>query len=165
MNTNNPFDLFGLELQLNIPTAELDKAFQRLQLLCHPDTRTCPIEKQASLSLSAKISTIYSELKTPLGCLNAILKLHSLDCIEDISKTTNDMETMQEVFSMQEKLMDLKISNDHAGIKQLNNTVNERIKNIESDFIFAHKNDKIDDLKQYAVQLTYFFKFQNLIFC
>lgn len=163
MNVNNPFDLFGLKPQLNINSAALDKAFQRLQLLCHPDKHICPVEKQAARSLSAKISTLYSELKTPLGCLNAILKLHNLDCIENLSKTLNNMDTMQEVFSMQEKLMDLKFNNDCEGIKQLDAAVKERITDIESLFILAHEHNHIQDLKQQAIRFSYFVKFYKSI--
>ena len=164
MNIDNPFELFDLEPQLNIPSLKLDQAFQRIQLLCHPDKHACPIEKQAALALSSKISTLYSELKTPLGCMNAILKLHNIDCIDSLAKTHNDMETMQEIFSMQEALMDLKLNNDIVGIKLLGDAVQERITAVESSFMLAHKNKITDDLKQQAVQFSYFEKFQKSIY-
>ncbi len=161
MNTENPFELFGLKPQLTINSAELDKAFQRIQLLCHPDKHACPIEKKAALTVSAKISTLYSELKTPIGCLNAILKLHHLDCIENLSKKNNDIDTMQEVFTMQETLMALKLSNDADAIKQLYDKLKERLVAIEVAFMLAHKNNNIDELQKQAIRFSYFSKFQK----
>ena len=141
--------------------AQLDKAFQRIQLLYHPDKHACPIDKQAALTLSAKIAKQYAALKTPLGCLNAILKLHSLDTIED--KTNNDMEIMQEIFAMQEKLIDLKAKDDTAGIKQLSYALAERIAAIESAFMLAHENNNTSELKKQAIRFSYFIKFQKNI--
>lgn len=163
MNTDNPFELFGLNVQLNICHAVLDRAFQRIQMLCHPDQYTCPINKQAALTLSAKISTQYAALKTSIGCLNAILKLHNLDNIDDIAKTHNDIITMQEIFSMQEDLITLKTQNNTVGIQQLNDTVKERITDIESAFILAHEHQNLADLQKYAVRFSYFIKFQKNI--
>ncbi len=163
MNTDNAFELFSLTPCIYVNQIELDAAFQRLQLLYHPDNYTCPIDKQAALTLSAKISQQYAALKTPLGCVNAVLKRHNLDSIENISKTNNDMEIMQDIFAMQEALIDFKAKDDVTGIKQLNDTLQERISAIEPAFILAHKNNNTSELKKQAIRFSYLIKFQQNI--
>jgi len=93
--------------------------------------------------------------------LNAILKLHHLDCIENLSKKNNDIDTMQEVFTMQETLMALKLSNDADAIKQLYDKLKERLVAIEVAFMLAHKNNNIDELQKQAIRFSYFSKFQK----
>jgi Fe-S protein assembly co-chaperone HscB len=161
MNINNPFELFSLKPQLNIDQTLLDQAFQCVQLLCHPDQYTCPIDKQAALALSAKISTQYAALKTPIGCLNAILKLHNLDSIENIAKMYSDIETMQDIFAMQESLIDLKTKGDTAEIKKLSHVIQERLTAIELAFMLAHNDNNLADLQKQAVRFSYFIKFQD----
>ena len=161
MNTNNPFELFGLTPQLYVDHTELDHAFQKVQSLCHPDKTSCPLEKQAALSLSAKISTLYTDLKTPIGCLNAILKLHNRENIESVSKVVQDMEAMQQVFSMQEELMELKLDSNSEGIATLQKKLNKLISDTESAIMLAHKNNDNTALEKLAVRFSYLFKFKK----
>ena len=161
MNTDNPFKLFGLTPQIYVDHTALDHAFQKIQSLCHPDKTSCPLEKQAALSLSAKISTLYTDLKTPIGCLNAILKLHNKDNIENISKVVQDTETLQQVFFMQEELMELKLDSNSEGIAILQKKLNKLISNTESAIMLAHKNNDDTALEKLAVRFSYLFKFKK----
>jgi molecular chaperone HscB len=77
----NHFELFGIPVQFEVDTAELDRRYRELQREVHPDRfATAPdAERRVSMQLATRVNEAYQTLKSPLRRAVYILQLRGVD--------------------------------------------------------------------------------------
>ncbi len=117
------FSVFGLEPQLNIDLAALEREFHRLSRKLHPDrfARADMNEKQWSLADTSLLNDAYRTLKDPLRRTEYLLKLHGAEIgasahsgatvVRDQGKTSGaPADLLEEVFDLNMQLEEMRRS-------------------------------------------------------
>jgi molecular chaperone HscB len=117
------FSVFGLEPQLNIDLAALEREFHRLSRKLHPDrfARADMNEKQWSLADTSLLNDAYRTLKDPLRRTEYLLKLHGAQIgasarsgatvVRDQGKTSGaPADLLEEVFDLNMQLEEMRRS-------------------------------------------------------
>ena len=97
----NYFEIFELEVNTDIDLDELEEKYLSFQQQFHPDkASTADIEKSILLNEGFEV------LKKPIPRLAYILKLCGLDILDDTKAPKVDNETLQEIWELQENLLE-----------------------------------------------------------
>ncbi|CAO5679232.1 MAG: Co-chaperone protein HscB [Holosporales bacterium] len=148
----NLFSFFNLTPSVFIDKQKLDDVFYHLQKQIHPDEKNDPFYAKAALTLSAKITKAYSDLKDPLFCIESLLKLKGAKELNELSKQPEYKDLLLDIFDLQEKF--LNIEKDDF-IKNLQKKLSDLAKDIENAYLQS-------DLTKLEKNALYFFYLWSL---
>ncbi|HVP45759.1 MAG TPA: Fe-S protein assembly co-chaperone HscB [Bryobacteraceae bacterium] len=112
---SNYYDFFGLEHNLDLDLADLEKRFYALSRQYHPDRYTLKSreEQQYALDATAVLNDAYRTLRDPLARAEYLLKENGFDIGEQGSKNVPP-ELLEEVFELNMALEELRGGDDSA---------------------------------------------------
>ena len=104
----NFFELFNIDIAVDINKSELDEKVRVLQSKFHPDkyANGSDFEKRLALQISSHINDGYKVLGDIVLRIDYILKINNF--VKDESKTINDIEFLQEQIEYSELVETLK---------------------------------------------------------
>ena len=109
----NFFELFNLDISIDINKSELDERVKILQSKFHPDKYATgsDLEKRLALQISSHVNDGHKILSDIVLRIECILKINNF--IKDESKTINDINFLQEQIEYNELVESLKEDNDN----------------------------------------------------
>lgn len=109
------YAFFGIDEQLSLDPADLQKRFYDLSRKLHPDRygRKSPTERQFSEEATAVLNDAYRTLRDPIKRSEYLLKERGLDIGEQRSKAVPP-ELLEEVFELNMALEELRGGDDSA---------------------------------------------------
>ena len=164
----NFFELFNIEISVDINKSDLDEKVKILQNNFHPDkfTNGSDFEKRLALQISSYINDGYKVLGDIVLRVEYILKINNFN--KDESTTINDIDFLQEqimynelIESLKEKLDDNVIEDNLLDIKlKLKNTINN-IKLSYQDREFEDMWQNLSKLRFYINNINELIKMRN----
>lgn len=164
----NFFELFNIEISVDINKSDLDEKVKILQNNFHPDkfTNGSDFEKRLALQISSYINDGYKILGDIVLRVEYILKINNFN--KDESTTINDIDFLQEqimynelIESLKENLEENIIDNNLSGIKlKLKNTINN-IKLSYQDREFEDMWQNLSKLRFYINNINELIKMRN----
>ena len=150
------FELFNIEISVDINKSDLDEKVKILQNNFHPDkfTNGSDFEKRLALQISSYINDGYKVLGDIVLRVEYILKINNFN--KDESTTINDIDFLQEqimynelIESLKENLEENVIDDNLSGIKlKLKNTIN----NIK----LSYQDREFEDMWQNLSKLRFY---------
>jgi molecular chaperone HscB len=98
----NYFENFSFNVDFNIDLEELENKYLEFQKQFHPDNSS-----SADVEKSISINEAYKILKNPLQRASHILQLNGIDLENDTKAPKPDMETLEEILELQEKVAEI----------------------------------------------------------
>ena len=125
----NFFELFNIDIAVDINKSELDEKVKALQIKFHPDkfASGSDVEKRLALQLSSHINDGYKILSDIVLRIEYILKIN--DFVKDESKTINDVSFLQEQIEYNELEESLKEYYDDDLVRNHLNKIKLLLKN------------------------------------
>jgi len=164
----NFFELFNIEISVDINKSDLDEKVKILQNNFHPDkfTNGSDFEKRLALQISSYINDGYKILGDIVLRVEYILKINNFN--KDESTTINDIGFLQEqimynelIESLKENLEENVIYDNLSGIKfKLKNTINN-IKLSYQDREFEDMWQNLSKLRFYINNINELIKMRN----
>ena len=164
----NFFELFNIEISVDINKSDLDEKVKILQNNFHPDkfTNGSDFEKRLALQISSYINDGYKILGDIVLRVEYILKINNFN--KDESTTINDINFLQEqimynelIESLKENLEENVIDDNLSGIKlKLKNTINN-IKLSYQDREFEDMWQNLSKLRFYINNINELIKMRN----
>ena len=164
----NFFELFNIEISVDINKSDLDEKVKILQNNFHPDkfTNGSDFEKRLALQISSYINDGYKILGDIVLRVEYILKINNFN--KDESTTINDIDFLQEqimynelIESLKENLEENVIDDNLSGIKlKLKNTINN-IKLSYQDREFEDMWQNLSKLRFYINNINELIKMRN----
>ena len=164
----NFFELFNIEISVDINKSDLDEKVKILQNNFHPDkfTNGSDFEKRLALQISSYINDGYKILGDIVVRVEYILKINNFN--KDESTTINDIDFLQEqimynelIESLKENLEENVIDDNLSGIKlKLKNTINN-IKLSYQDREFEDMWQNLSKLRFYINNINELIKMRN----
>ena len=164
----NFFELFNIEISVDINKSDLDEKVKILQNNFHPDkfTNGSDFEKRLALQISSYINDGYKVLGDIVLRVEYILKINNFN--KDESTTINDIDFLQEqimynelIESLKENLEENIIDDNLSGIKlKLKNTINN-IKLSYQDREFEDMWQNLSKLRFYINNINELIKMRN----
>jgi molecular chaperone HscB len=164
----NFFELFNIDISVDINKSDLDEKLKILQNNFHPDkfTSGSDFEKRLALQISSYINDGYKILGDIVLRVEYILKINNFN--KDESTTINDIDFLQEqimynelIESLKEKLEDNVIEDSLSDIKlKLKNTINN-IKLSYQDREFEDMWQNLSKLRFYINNINELIKMRN----
>ena len=164
----NFFELFNIEISVDINKSDLDEKVKILQNNFHPDkfSNGSDFEKRLALQISSYINDGYKILGDIVLRVDYILKINNFN--KDESTTINDIDFLQEqimynelIESLKENLEENVIDDNHSGIKlKLKNTINN-IKLSYQDREFEDMWQNLSKLRFYINNINELIKMRN----
>ena len=164
----NFFELFNIEISVDINKSDLDEKVKILQNNFHPDkfTNGSDFEKRLALQISSYINDGYKVLGDIVLRVEYILKINNFN--KDESTTINDIDFLQEqimynelIESLKENLEENVIDDNLSGIKlKLKNTINN-IKLSYQDREFEDMWQNLSKLRFYINNINELIKMRN----
>ena len=164
----NFFELFNIEISVDINKSDLDEKVKILQNNFHPDkfTNGSDFEKRLALQISSYINDGYKILGDIVLRVEYIFKINNFN--KDESTTINDIDFLQEqimynelIESLKENLEENVIDDNLSGIKfKLKNTINN-IKLSYQDREFEDMWQNLSKLRFYINNINELIKMRN----
>lgn len=164
----NFFELFNIEISVDINKSDLDEKVKILQNNFHPDkfTNGSDFEKRLALQISSYINDGYKILGDIVLRVEYILKINNFN--KDESTTINDIDFLQEqimynelIESLKENLEENVIDDNLSGIKlKLKNTI-DNIKLSYQDREFEDMWQNLSKLRFYINNINELIKMRN----
>ena len=164
----NFFELFNIEISVDINKSDLDEKVKILQNNFHPDKfiNGSDFEKRLALQISSYINDGYKILGDIVLRVEYILKINNFN--KDESTTINDIDFLQEqimynelIESLKENLEENIIDDNLSGIKlKLKNTINN-IKLSYQDREFEDMWQNLSKLRFYINNINELIKMRN----
>ena len=164
----NFFELFNIEISVDINKSDLDEKVKILQNNFHPDkfTNGSDFEKRLALQISSYINDGYKILGDIVLRVEYILKINNFN--KDESTTINDIDFLQEQImynelneSLKENLEENVIDDNLSGIKlKLKNTI-DNIKLSYQDREFEDMWQNLSKLRFYINNINELIKMRN----
>ena len=164
----NFFELFNIDISVDINKSDLDEKVKILQNNFHPDkfTNGSDFEKRLALQISSYINDGYKILGDIVLRVEYILKINNFN--KDESTTINDIDFLQEqimynelIESLKENLEGKVIDDNLSGIKlKLKNTINN-IKLSYQDREFEDMWQNLSKLRFYINNINELIKMRN----
>ena len=124
----NFFELFNIDIAIDVNKSELDEKVKILQSKFHPDkyANGSDFEKRLALQISSHINDGYKVLSDIVLRIDYILKINNF--VKDESKTINDVEFLQEQIKYSELVENIKDNFDQ-------DIIDDYLLNIKEDLI------------------------------
>ena len=160
----NFFELFNIDIAVDINKSELDEKVKALQIKFHPDkfTSGSDVEKRLALQLSSHINDGYKILSDIVLRIEYILKINNF--VKDESKTINDASFLQEQIEYNELEESLKEHYDDDLVRNHLNKIKLLLKNSIEDIKLSFKSKDYETMWQHLSKLRFYIKnINNLI--
>ena len=160
----NFFELFNIDVAIDINKLELDKKVKVLQSQFHPDKYASgsDFEKRLALQISSHVNDGYKVLSDIVLRIDYILKINNF--IKDESKTINDIEFLQEQIEYNELEESLKEHYDDDLVRNHLNKIKLLLKNSIEDIKLSFKSKDYETMWQHLSKLRFYIKnINNLI--
>ena len=164
----NFFELFNIEIAIDVNRSELDQKVKVLQNKFHPDkfSSGSDFEKRLALQISSHINDGYKILGDIVLRIEYILKINNF--IKDESKTINDINFLQEQIEYSELVESLNdnfdskiIENSLSNIKSLLKTTVHSIKLSFESNDFENVWQNLSKLRFYIKNINELIKLRN----
>ena len=160
----NFFELFNIDIAVDINKSELDEKVKALQIKFHPDkfASGSDVEKRLALQLSSHINDGYKILSDIVLRIEYILKINNF--VKDESKTINDASFLQEQIEYNELEESLKEHYDDDLVRNHLNKIKSHLKNSIEDIKLSFKSKNYESMWQNLSKLRFYIKnINNLI--
>ncbi|CAI8339535.1 MAG: Co-chaperone protein HscB [Gammaproteobacteria bacterium] len=160
----NFFELFNIDIAVDINKSELDEKVKALQIKFHPDkfASGSDVEKRLALQLSSHINDGYKILSDIVLRIEYILKINNF--VKDESKTINDASFLQEQIEYNELEESLKEHYDDDLVRNHLNKIKLLLKNSIEDIKLSFKSKDYETMWQHLSKLRFYIKnINNLI--
>tara|TARA_Y100000768_G_scaffold377719_1_gene351284 strand:+ start:891 stop:1406 length:516 start_codon:yes stop_codon:yes gene_type:complete len=160
----NFFELFNIDIAVDINKSELDEKVKALQIKFHPDkfASGSDFEKRLALQLSSHINDGYKILSDIVLRIEYILKINNF--VKDESKTINDASFLQEQIEYNELEESLKEHYDDDLVRNHLNKIKLLLKNSIEDIKLSFKSKDYETMWQHLSKLRFYIKnINNLI--
>lgn len=145
----NYFEIFDLKINTQIDLDQLEEKYLTFQQQFHPDkASTADIEK------SILLNEAFEVLKTTFSRLSYILKLQGTDILDDTKAPKVDNETLQEIWELQEELLE---SSQDEKIK-LKKELKNKVSNLLTQSAEEINNKNFTKAAQILIRSKYFNK-------
>ena len=164
----NFFELFNIEITIDVNKSELDEKVKVLQNKFHPDkfSSGSDFEKRLALQISSHINDGYKILGDIVLRIEYILKINNF--VKDESKTINDINFLQEQIEYSELVESLNdnfdskiIENSLSNIKSLLKTTVHSIKLSFESNDFENVWQNLSKLRFYIKNINELIKLRN----
>jgi molecular chaperone HscB len=164
----NFFELFNIEITIDVNKSELDEKVKVLQNKFHPDkfSSGSDFEKRLALQISSHINDGYKILGDIILRIEYILKINNF--VKDESKTINDINFLQEQIEYSELVESLNdnfdskiIENSLSSIKSLLKTTVGSIKSSFESNDFENVWQNLSKLRFYIKNINELVKLRN----
>ena len=164
----NFFELFNIEIAIDVNRSELDQKVKVLQNKFHPDkfSSGSDFEKRLALQISSHINDGYKILGDIVLRIEYILKINNF--VKDESKTINDINFLQEQIEYSELVESLNdnfdskiIENSLSSIKSLLKTTVDSIKSSFESSDFENVWQNLSKLRFYIKNINELIKLRN----
>ena len=154
----NFFELFNLDISIDINKSELDEKVKILQSKFHPDKYASgsDLEKRLALQISSHVNDGYKILSDIVLRIEYILKIKNF--IKDESKTINDINFLQEQIDYNELVESLKENNDNDLIDRHLEKVKVLLKETIDNIKLSFKSKDFEDMWQNLSKLRFYIK-------
>jgi molecular chaperone HscB len=142
------FENFSFNVDFNIDLEELENKYLEFQKQFHPDNSSSDVEKSIS------INEAYKVLKNPLQRASHILQLNGIDLENDSKAPKPDIETLEEILELQEKVAEITLEEKDSLKKYL---ISE-IKSLLEKTAKALENKDFTKAAQILIRAKYFDK-------
>lgn len=160
----NFFELFNIDIAVDINKSELDEKVKALQIKFHPDkfASGSDVEKRLALQLSSHINDGYKILSDIVLRIEYILKINNF--VKDESKTINDASFLKEQIEYNELEESLKEYYDDDLVRNHLNKIKLLLKNSIEDIKLSFKSKDYETMWQHLSKLRFYIKnINNLI--
>ncbi|MBH44131.1 MAG: Fe-S protein assembly co-chaperone HscB [Gammaproteobacteria bacterium] len=132
----NYFDLFGIEISIEIKKSTLEKKYKELQRQFHPDkySQSTTHEKKISAQISSYINDAYITLSDLIKRINYILKINNFNKDESVTLKNEDFLIEQ--------------IDHNEFIENINSKTAKEIKNYKDDIV-KKLSSTIIEIKSY----------------
>ncbi len=137
--SQNYFELFGLQTNFDIDSADLRRAQQRLQSTYHPDrfAAASDQEKRLSVQMASLINQAYQTLRDPVKRSRYLLEIRGVDLPDD-SQTTSDHAFLMEQIELREAIDAARQAEDALDrCQRLEHQLEQRATELERAFVAA----------------------------
>ena len=154
----NFFELFNLDISIDINKSELDERVKILQSKFHPDKYATgsDLEKRLALQISSHVNDGHKILSDIVLRIEYILKINNF--IKDESKTINDINFLQEQIEYNELVESLKEDNDNDLIDRHLRKVKVLLKETIDNIKISFKSKDFEDMWQHLSKLRFYIK-------
>ncbi len=160
----NFFELFDIDIAIDISKTELDQKVKVLQTKFHPDNfaNSSDLEKRLALQLSSHINDGYKILSDLVLRVEYILKINNF--VKDESMTINDADFLQEQIEYNELVELLEEKYDDNLAKDHLNKVKLHLKSTIDDIRISFKSEDFEEVWKNLSKLRFYTKnINNLI--
>ena len=160
----NFFELFDIDIAIDISKTELDQKVKVLQTKFHPDNfaNSSDLEKRLALQLSSHINDGYKILSDLVLRVEYILKINNF--VKDESMTINDPDFLQEQIEYNELVELLEEKYDDNLAKDHLNKVKLLLKSTIDDIRISFKSEDFEEVWKNLSKLRFYTKnINNLI--
>jgi len=142
----NFFELFDVDVAVDLNKFELDQTAKLLQSQFHPDKyiNSTDFEKRLALQISSHINDGHKTLGDIVSRVEYILKINNFN--KDESKTINDINFLQEQIEYSELIEEMKNNPDNALIEKSLLDVNKLLKQIIAKIKKSLNNSDFEEM-------------------
>ena len=154
----NFFDLFNIDIAVDINKSELDEKVKILQNKFHPDkyANGSDFEKRLALQISSHVNDGYKVLSDIVLRIDYILKINNF--VIDESKTINDIEFLQEQIEYSELVETLKENLNIIIIDENLLKIKSLLKNTIDDVRLSLQSQDFEDMWQKLSKIRFYIK-------
>ena len=152
----NFFELFNIEISVDINKSDLDEKVKILQNNFHPDkfTNGSDFEKRLALQISSYINDGYKILGDIVLRVEYILKINNFN--KDESTTINDIDFLQEQIMYNELIESLKENLEENVIDDNLSDIKLKLKNTINNIKLAYQDRDFEDIWQNLSKLRFY---------
>ena len=160
----NFFELFDIDIAIDINKTELDQKVKTLQTKFHPDNYAngSDLEKRLALQLSSHVNDGYKVLSDIVLRVEYILKINNF--VKDESVTINDPDFLQEQIEYNELIESLQEKFDDNLAKDHLNKIKLLLKSTIDDIKLSFRSEDYESMWKNLSKLRFYIKnINNLI--
>lgn len=157
----NYFELLALPVSLYVDQHKLERNFQNLQRLVHPDrfASKSAEEQRVAMARSAAANEAYQTLRDPMARSRYVLAMRGIDLDECPLK---DPELLMEIMEERESLEAIKESPDadkvvQEALKRYQSVIDESLRSAE-DLLQSHGDDALTPVTHFIIRVQYYNK-------
>ncbi len=154
----NFFELFNIDIAIDVNKSELDEKVKILQSKFHPDkyANGSDFEKRLALQISSHINDGYKVLSDIVLRIDYILKINNF--VKDESKTINDVEFLQEQIKYSELVENIKDNFDQDIIDDYLLNIKLLLKTRINDIKLSLQSNDFEDMWQNLSKIRFYIK-------
>jgi molecular chaperone HscB len=154
----NFFELFNIEIAIDVNKSELDEKVKILQNKFHPDkfSSGSDFEKRLALQISSHINDGYKILGDIVLRIEYILKINNF--VKDESKTINDINFLQEQIEYSELIESLNDNFDSKIIENSLSRIKSLLKTTVGSIKSSFESNDLENVWQNLSKLRFYIK-------